>query len=221
MYYKGLHDTIFALYPFGPHNTKSWHLVLFNFWFSMPKALPMKFKTSFCYLPEHSSFCFDRYWGKPNRKNEFEDDIPYYFKCFNAPWAKFLYKKEYLHNGKWCKLELTSGDWTEQQEEEDKFKDHFTSTFKFFEDGKRVVVKADVTAEKLYYGIHWFPNWLKPLFNEVRERAWISFSTDIGKGRGTWKGGTVGRSFPFTKNLATTWLNFEYNELPKYLKGEK
>ena len=219
-YYKWLHDKIFALIPYGYDNFHTgWHLVLFNWWFRLgDKTLfNPKFQTNFSYLPEHSCFHFTRYWGNIQEQDETDENgtpLKYYYKIIDAPWQKDLYKKYTLKDGVWIKVDTKKLD-------SELDKDVFKTTFKFFEDGKRVPVKAELSAYKRHYGIYWFPKFLKPLFETVDKRVWIEFSTGIGKDRGSWKGGTTGLSYPFKKNLATTWLDFEYNELPKYLRGEQ
>lgn len=213
---------IFCIYPFGKDNFHpGWHLVLFNHWFKICN-LPGWCQTSISYSDD--VFSFYRYWG-PGRK--LHDDpipedgskpLPYKYYFWDAPWAKFLYRKDYLKKGQWIPF---SDLRFETQKKEEVLQDCYTTSFKFKDGEDEIEAEASLTGEKLYYGIHWFPKWLKPLFHEVRTQVWINFSTDIGKGRGSWKGGTVGLSYPFNKNLPTTWLDFQFNELPNYIRKRK
>lgn len=221
MYYKWIDDTIFALYPWGMDNFhKGWHIVLFNRWFRLfdEDKLDKKWQTSFSYMPDHQAFAFTRYWGPNLEKSDATTDdfepIYWYFKCINAPWAKFLYKEQVLKGKKWITFEGLRSD-------AEKIGDVFETTFKFFENDKRVIVKAKVLATKSFYGIHWFPKFLKPLFHETVTDCWVEFSTGIGKDRGSWKGGTVGMHIPFKKDLKTSWTEFEYTGLQKMLKEQQ
>lgn len=221
MYYKWIEDTIFALYPWGIDNFhKGWHIVLFNNWFRLfnEDKLDKKWQTSFSYLPYNQAFAFTRYWGpnlvKADLTTEDFEPIYRYFKCINAPWAKFLYKKQILKGKKWI---LFEGLDSEAQD----VGDVLETTFKFFENNKRVVVKAKVFATKRFYGIHWFPKFLKSLFHDIVTDCWVEFSTGIGKDRGSWKGGTTGMYIPFNKDLKTSWMDFQYTGLQKMLNEQR
>ena len=203
---------IFAIVPFGlSYKQKGWHLVLFNNWFKI-NDLHKHWQTSFTYLPEEKMFCFTRFWGKPNKFDEDYKDTEmmyqksYFQKFIYAPWFKCITKIEYLSNGK----------WVEDYSNRDKYK----TTFKFFENEKRIVVKAVLLAERQYFGIWWLPHWLN-CFNKKNTFVYIHFSTDIGKDRGTYKGGTTMLVYPFKRTLKDTWTDFEYNELPLYLNKVK
>ena len=213
---------ILCLYPFGQDNAHpGWHIVILDKWFKI-KNLPSWCQTSFCYSKDDQVFSFYRYWG-PGRTNheDIYDNIStrkYKHYFFQAPWCRFLYKKEYLKRGEWIPFSDLSFD---TQQREGVLQDIYNTSFKFTEDGSEIKADATIRGERLYYGVYWFPRWLKPLFAQVHTTCWINFSTDIGCGRGTYKGGTTALRYPFNKNLPTTWLDFEYNELPKYLRKQK
>ena len=189
---------IFGLLPFSKTSKVGqltpWSLVLFGKWFNTNRLFNPKWETSLSYLPEEQCFAFTSYWLPPNTTED--DSDKYFFKLWRAPWLRINYKFEEL-------------------------KGNFKTTFNIFEKGKRIPVKATVTGIKSYSSYYGLPNFLKFLGKRVKTEIKIDLSTDIGKDRGTWKGGTTSLYYPFTKDLATSWLNFEYYELPKYVKKEK
>jgi hypothetical protein len=214
---------IFGVYPYGKDNFHTgWHLVICNKWIKILN-LPGWCQTAFTY-DDSQCFHFVRYWG-PGRNIQ-DDPLPeencklpkYAHFMFDAPWCRYLYKKEYLKRGVWTKYsDLT---W-ETQEREEVLQDKYFTKFKFEDEGKEIEVHVTVIGERLHYALYFLPDCLKHLWSQVQTYCWISFSTDIGKNRGTWKGGVTGLRYPLNKNLPTTWLDFEYNELPEYLKGNK
>lgn len=114
-----------------------------------------------------------------------------------------------LYKGKWVRCE----DCALAEKDIEEF------TFCIYDNGKRVPVKAKVYAYEMRYTKDW-PKPLQWLTTRYEKWIWIDFSTDIGPERGTWKGGIVSDYYPFTKNIKTSWTNYEYLELPK-IKGAK
>lgn len=217
-YVKELHETVlFALYPFGySKSVTGWHLVLFDRWFRLcdKTKLSKKFETSLKLAGGLFHF-YNAWWGgKSMVINEDYEDNPIFYTMFRAPWSRYLYKTEVLVNGVW--KALPEGSWLDEHPQ-----DEYMTTFKFFDAGKRIPVKARVRGRRKSYSLFWLPSFMKFLFSKVEEDVTINFSEEIGKDRGSYKGGTTGVTYPFKKNLATSWLEFEYKELPKYLRKEK
>lgn len=189
---------IFGLLPFSKTSKvgqlSPWSLVLFGKWFNTNRLFNPKWETSFVYLPEDECFALTSYWLTPNVTED--DNSKHFYKLWRAPWLRSVYKFE--ENGP-----------------------SFKTTFNIFEGGKRIPVKATVTEVKSYSSYDCLPDKLKFIGRQIKTEVRIDFSTDIGKGRGTYKGGVVSLYYPFTKDAATSWLNFEYFELPKYVRKLK
>ena len=237
---------IIALLPYGKH-TKSddveWHLVIFDKWIKLNRTFPRKWKTYLSIDWEDGVMHFHRDWGKPNSCDAGDhllktpEKIPEwaevdYHKVIRLPWERISYRYYNLKNGKWV---LNTGKTYEEQKEQEKDQDVYETTFHFFEDKetgktspnklpgdnvKRIVVKAKITAWRRKYCWRILPKWL-PIFPHIVDNIEIDLNEEIGRGRGSWKGGMMGRPYPFTKSLKESWNNFAHLELPKYLKGEK
>ena len=82
-------------------------------------------------------------------------------------------------------------------------------------------IKATCWAERYLDAIYWFPKWLKELFYTKREYLEIEFSDEIGRGRGSWKGGTLGLPTDFVGNIRDSWYKFKKEVLPDYLRSKK
>ena len=192
---------------------------------------------------------FQRSWGKPNSCDAGDsllatpEKIPEwavvdYHKVFRLPWERICYRYYNLKHGKWV---LNTGKTYEEQKEQEKDQDVFETTFHFFENKetgetspvketwhpadstdkskiKRVVVKAKVTAWRRKYCWRCLPKWL-PIFPETVDKIEIELNEDIGKGRGSWKGGTLGLPTDFVGNIRDSWYKFKKEMLPKYLRG--
>ena len=235
MEWEGRVMWVAALFPFSEEsprgeNADNWHIVLFDKWFNTGlKVRHPKYKTYIACDDDTLSFC--REWGKPNTSDygkvalEHPEDYQYasfyYWKGWQLPTYRILQEKYYIKNGQWKKnvaYNKFKCSWEDEQKFE-KEQDVYKAQFSFMDGNEKVPVKVKVTGAKRVYCWWWLPQWLtiKPL---IREEVWIEFSTDIGKDRGSWKGGTVGRGYPFTNSLRDSWRKFKKEELPKYIKGE-
>ena len=118
---------------------------------------------------------------------------------------KEIYDEEVLVRDKWVRKSIES----------EELQDVYKSTFKIFEYEKRIPVKATVIGRRLHYGYKFLPNFLKFIDKDVVELACISFNFGIGKHK------TLSVSYPFKRNLARSWYEFELKELPLYLENIK
>lgn len=221
---------IFGLYPFNKnthHPNVDWTLWLFDKCISIPeciaKHLTIKHKFGLSYMTDERCF----YWVDhilPANSNSDDDDEPHHFKIINSPWYRERYKEEiYTNNGwvEWEQSHLSPLSWEEWWAGRTEAQKTITTKFYMYENDEKIPVDVTITGETNYYGHTWLPQYLKFLNHVVKRQIWIEFSTDIGRGRGSWKGGTKALAYPFTESLEKSYLEFELNELPKYLEKRK
>ena len=201
----------------------NWHLVIGKKWIDLGIKLPswMQFNLSFTDgINKHGEICFKRCFG-PDLEGE-DDEVPCHYHFIKLPWYREAFKHGIQMDGTWFDVPLDKNSYTladgttfkvfsALENEADK------KTFTFVAYGE--VIKATVHAERYLDAVYWFPKWLKNLWH--RERAFIEleFSEEIGKGRGSWKGGILGMNAAYKGSITDSWYNFRDNELKKIIEG--
>ena len=102
-------------------------------------------------------------------------------------------------------------EWREYTEKVQKERDTLNKTFSYKLDGKRVIFKVEVIGTRRLFCWYWLPKWL-PIFPVDEKEIEVRFKTEDG---------ICNTYYPFTKNLETSWNNFYYLKLPKYLEAHK
>ena len=211
-----------GLVPFSnqskPGDDVNWYLVLFDKWINLGRKFNYKY---FTYITcSDGFFGFKCHWLKPNKPNR-----DYFAIYKQVPWSKMCYERGYLIKGQWVWLEDDDLNM-EAKDEIYKKSDTYTTKFILVEDNKRTRVETTVKAEgRRFAPICLKPYWLKTLYcnlfkSEIKEVE-IRFSTDIGEGRGTWKGGMGRTYYPFMYNLMLSWVDFKNEKLGEILNGQK
>lgn len=201
----------------------NWHFILFDKWFDTGLRLPEKCQF---YLSKcdgiGSELYFKRCFGS-NFNNTLGE--PYYhYNFIKLPWHLECFAHSFLINDEWIEAptpRLGSEDekiYNSLKENADKKVFVFSKPSGIL-DGKILMkpVIAEVYAECYHDSIYWFPNWLKRLINRKRKRIQIEFSSEIGPGSGSWKGGILGLTADFEKDIETSWEKFRNTELQKLL----
>ena len=135
---------------------------------------------------------------------------------YRLPWHKEAFKQGVLINNEWIDFPCDRNSFETWQKMK-KQADRKTCTFNAY-GGK---IKATCWAERYLDAIYWFPKWLKELFYTKREHLQIEFSDEIGRGRGSWKGGTLGLPTDFIGSIRDSWYKFKKEVLPDYLRSKK
>ena len=225
-------NRIIALYPFSKDSytddatgliidrkTKTqanWHLVLFDRWFDL-HTTKINPKCKFSLTTADgigAELCFTRYWG-----DDLEEDdlggLPYHFQVIKLPWHFEAFKVGYLIDGKWKTTKLRK--LSERNDLENKAD---VKRFRFLMKAGDETLTNEVTvhAVRYYDSIYWFPLWLKNLIHWHRTHIELEFSEEIGKGRGSWKGGILGMGATFHKSIENSWYLFKNGELLNILK---
>ena len=191
-----------------------WHLVIADKWINLGFDLPYWCKFSIGNL-DNGEFCVRRYFGWGLEEDN-EGDYPNSFKVYRLPWHTEAFKQGVLINDEWIDFPCDRNSFETWQKMK-KQADRKTYTFNAY-GGK---IKATCWAERYLDAIYWFPEWLKELFYTKREHLQIEFSDEIGRGRGSWKGGTLGLPTDFVGNIRDSWYKFKKEVLPDYLRSKK
>lgn len=126
------------------------------------------------------------YWGKKR-------------KHIDLPWTLQWYRTSILlkdgtweHELKGDRKEFYNEEWKKKQWSEDYI---YTYTLKSVEVQK---VNTTIYVEER----EWRPRWFKwtNLFSRVNKTIDVDFSQEVGEGKGSWKGGTVGCGYTINKN---------------------
>ena len=190
-----------------------WHLVLFDRWYNLGIYLPSKFQFSFSWVDD--CFMFTRYWGKPNSD---KDEEPYHYTVIRLPWRSEAFKQGLFYKDRWIDYSWRAEEYSLGNKKEKYFWDIAKLADKayiFNAYGKKII--AQVRGERIWYAPKWFPLWLKELWNEKKEYLHIEFSDEIGKERGSWKGGTVGMATDWTGTVRDSWYSFKNGKLKEII----
>ena len=230
-------NNIIAFYPFsktsksdeegsyewedGCRKPVNWHIVLFDKWINthIPvNRLSYKCQFSLSFANgnkwgKYEELCFIRYFGKD--LDEDDNGKDYHFSLIRLPWYKEMFEHTVLIKGDWITLPLVirlDGNYKTYEALMDK-SDKTTYTFSAY--GKKI--KATCHAEQYRASVYWFPKWLKELFYKVEKFIEIDFSDDIGKGRGSWKGGILGLNAEWKGSIRNSWYHFKNTRLKEIL----
>lgn len=122
------------------------------------------------------------------------------FTCY---WLKSNNKSNEFFFNKWRM------PWKSSIYQIEQFKDTFKTNFYVYNKSKRITIKATVHKVRLYYSLFWLPPFLKKLFKKTKEIVHIHLNNPK----------QLFITYKFKQDLPTSWLNFEYYELSKYLKN--
>ena len=186
-----------------------WHLVIADKFINLGIFLP-KWCEFGVYNHGNGEVSVTRYFGWGRKYHE--DGEYYSFKLWRLPWAKDCFKFATLINGEWVEYE-TDVSFEVHKEYESKA-DRKKYSFKAY--GKKIY--ATCWAKRYVYSVYWFPKWLKRLYNSPSDILRIEFSEEIGEGRGSWKGGTVGMFGDYVGSIRESWYKFKQERLPEILK---
>jgi hypothetical protein len=212
---------IFALLPFSKISTTcdvNWHLVIFNKWIDIGRKLPEKYFTYLCYDSADNYFTFKCKWLKYNKEDSFA-------KHWQAFWALIEYKRGFYIADEWVWFNRSDINYDDVKYYEE-LSDEYNTSFKLIEGEERITVNVTIKGEGRKYAPRILKfNWLKDIYCNIfkthTEDVNISFSTDIGPDRGTWKGGIVSSWYPFIINLMLSWVDFKSQKLGEILNGQK
>ena len=112
--------------------------------------------------------------------------------CCHLPWTQWRHIRHTLYglNGFHIWAELEGLAWEKHMEREDLCP---SMSFEFDDfDGERITAKTRIEEREWLFGTGWF-KWLS-LFRrpKVARSLDIAFSSEVGKRKGSWKGGTLG-----------------------------
>lgn len=240
-----MYKTIIGLVPYGL-NTHSdelgyyryvnhkrevvhWHLIIWGKYINLGFDLPKKCQFTLALVDDCLSWT--HYWGKPNTSDDGElalkypekypDSVKYYNKHFWFPWRSTAFKHGVYYHDRWIDYPYYSNDYTLG----DKSFKYIWDLAKLCEKkysfnayGKKII--ASVHGKRIWYAPEWFPLWLKNLWHEKIEKLEMDFSDEIGEGRGSWKGGTVGMAAEWKGNIRDSWYAFKNGELKERIKDE-
>ena len=213
---------IFALLPFSKTSTScddvNWHLVICNKWIDIGRKLPQKYFTYLCYDSADNYFTFKCKWLKYNKEDSFA-------KHWQAFWTGIAFKTGFFIADEWVWFYTDDINYDDVKYYED-LSDEYRTSFKLIEGDERVPVDVTVIAEGRKYApsilkFRWLKELYCKLFNHTKEKVNIRFSTDIGEGKGTWKGGTMSVYHPYILNLMLSWVDFKNEKLGEILNGQK
>ena len=222
---------IVALYPFSPDSIRdanghsvdrktgkrvNWHLVLFDRWFDLhTKEINPKWEFSLTNTDGiGAELGFTRHWGNDLVEDDW-DGKPYHFQVIKLPWHYEAFKVGYLLGGKWKSTNIKriiERNSLEGKSDKRKFR------FLMRAGDETLTNEVTVHAVRYYDSIYWFPLWLKNLIHWHRTHIELEFSEEIGKGRGSWKGGILGMGAAFHKSIENSWYLFKNGELLNILK---
>lgn len=197
----------------------NWHFILFDKWFDTGLRLPEKCQF---YLSKcdgiGSELYFKRCFGS-NFNNTLGE--PYYhYNFIKLPWHLECFAHSFLINDEWIEAPVPKLG-SEDEKIYNSLKENANKKVFVFSkcigNGIMKPVIAEVYAECYHDSVYWFPNWLKRLINRKRKRIQIEFSSEIGPGSGSWKGGILGLTADFEKDIETSWEKFRNTELQKLL----
>lgn len=214
---------IFALLPYSKESKSGdnipWHIVIFNKWINTGKYFPIKWKTNFSYDTGYFSFTCN--WLKPNSTG-FDDTDKYFAKYIMAPWIGRAFERGFYINDTWIWSTDISYEGTQLLSN---MSDKYVGKFSFMDEKEKVEATATLKGEARRYAPECLKFlWLKRLYcklfkKEVKD-AYISFSTELGPQRGSWKGGAIGVTHPFVINLMFSWLDFKAERLQEIIDGK-